>query len=166
MAVVGDEQIDVTVVVVVTGADALSPAFAGDTCLLRDVGKRAVAAVSIQVARRCSVGRGRRQARPVDEKDVRPSVAVVVDDRDAAAGRLENVLLGVFPTDDRACAQTGGCRQIAEVRDGLSAASSSLESRHRRLERGDDVKRRQGRQHERAANETSHVVEEDRLVNP
>ena len=51
MAVVGDEQIDVAVVVVVAGADALSPAAAADARLRGDVGEGAVAVVAIQMAR-------------------------------------------------------------------------------------------------------------------
>src|SRR5207249_8272119 len=60
MAVVSDEQVDVAVVVVVAGADALSPAFAGDAGLLGDVGKRAVVVVSIQVTHGRGVGGGKR----------------------------------------------------------------------------------------------------------
>src|SRR5262249_42320385 len=116
VAVVGDEQIGVAVVVVVAGADALAPAAAGDAGLRGDVGERAVAVVPIEMAHWCGVVR-RRQAGAVDEKDVRPAVVVVVEDRDAAAGRLEDVLLGALAADDGAGLETGRRRQIAEVRN-------------------------------------------------
>jgi len=151
IAVVGHEQIDVAVVVVVAGADALSPAAAGDACLVGDVGKRAVAFVSIQVADRCIVARRSLQTRTVDEKDVWPPVVVVVDDGDAAARRFEDVLLGAFPADHRARGKTGCGRHVTEVRDGLRFH--------------DVLKRRQGDQRECAANEELHeFVEEDRLA--
>ena len=43
MAVVGDEEVDVAVVVVVAGADALSPALAAESRLRGDVGEGPIA---------------------------------------------------------------------------------------------------------------------------
>ena len=76
MAVVGDEQVDVPVVVVVAGADALSPALAGHAGLLRHVRERAVAVVPIQVARRCaSLGEGPRLAPLTRKTSGQPSLS-------------------------------------------------------------------------------------------
>jgi hypothetical protein len=68
IAVVGDEQIDVAIVVVVAGADALSPSASADARLVGDVRERAVAAVSIQMARRRRVGRGCARRAPLTRK--------------------------------------------------------------------------------------------------
>ena len=151
MAVVSDEQVDVTVVVVVAGTDALSPAFAGDAGLLGDVGKRAVVVVSIQVTHGRGVGGGKRSPCAVDKKDVRPPVVVVVDDRDAAACRLQDELLGAFPTDNRACVETGCGREVTEVREWIGY--------------GRRLKRRQESQRESGTKEELHeFVGEDRLA--
>src|SRR5207248_11435321 len=80
VAVIGDEEIDVAVVVVVAGADALSPSRAADACLVRHVGERAVAVVAIQMTSRRSVAAGRREPISVDEKDVGAAVVVVIDE--------------------------------------------------------------------------------------
>src|SRR5271170_1759572 len=46
----GDEQVDESVVVVIAGADSLPPAHKADACFLRDVRKRAIAIVAVEVA--------------------------------------------------------------------------------------------------------------------
>src|SRR5262249_6336783 len=91
LSVIGDEQIDATVVVVVAGADALSPAAAADASLFRHVGERAVAVVAIQMARWLRVGGGGAEARAVYQKDVGPPVIVEVENRGAAARCLDDV---------------------------------------------------------------------------
>ena len=65
----------------------------GQACLLRDVGKRAVAVVVKEIARRLTVADFRVEAAAVDEEDVEPAVVVVVEERDAAAHFLEQELL-------------------------------------------------------------------------
>ena len=62
--------------------------------------------------------RGPREARAVDQEDVRPPVVVVVDDGDAAAGGLEDVVLGPFAADDRARVEPGRGGEIAEIGNG------------------------------------------------
>src|SRR5207247_6623749 len=112
IAVIGNEQIDGAVVVVVAGADALPPSASAHARLLSDVHECAVAAVSIQMApRRGVAGRGF-ETGAVDEKNVGPAVVVVIQDRDASAGGFEDVVLGVFAADDRARGQTGGGGQV------------------------------------------------------
>src|SRR5205823_6275332 len=93
-AVVRDEQIDVTVVVVVAGTHSLSPAAAANTRLVCDVGEGAVALVAVQMAYWFSVCRGGADARAVDQKNIRPPIVVVVEDRGAATRCIEDVLLG------------------------------------------------------------------------
>src|SRR6185295_17886015 len=76
----------------------------------------------------------------VDEKDVRPPIAVVIDDGGAAAGRLEDVLLRAIAADDRARGETGGSGDVAiiEHRQAVgrlnSARAGVVELRERRDE--------------------------------
>jgi hypothetical protein len=115
-SVVGDQQVDVAVVVDVAGADALSPAAGGDPRLGSDVDERA-AIVAIQVAGGGLVG-WLATARAVDHEDVLSAIAVVVQDRHTAAGRLEDVILGGFLADDGGRGDARSGRDIAIVRDG------------------------------------------------
>src|SRR6185503_2864545 len=61
------------------------------------------------------------EARAADEEDVRPPVVVVVQDRGAAPGRLEDVLLLALPPDHGPGGEPGGGGEIHEA-GGLRAA--------------------------------------------
>src|SRR5205085_9870420 len=68
---VGDKQILPTVVVIISGANALPPTSVRDASFLGHIGKRAVAVVFIKAADWCLPRRPLRfEARPVDEKNV------------------------------------------------------------------------------------------------
>ena len=94
-----------TVVVVVAGADALSPAARRRRPPSRSRRRRC--------RRRCCDRDGSPAPPPlpepaagaVDQEDVRPPVVVVVEDRDATAGGLEDVVLRALSTDHRAGAE-------------------------------------------------------------
>ena len=100
LAIVGHEQIDVAVVVVVARARALAPAARRETCARRHVFEGAIALVAIQVIRRLLSLRKTFEHRAVDEEDVEPSVFVIVEHGRAAAGGFEQVLVGLFSTVD------------------------------------------------------------------
>ena len=84
-----NEQVVEAVVVVIAGAARLSPSGVGQACLSCHVGERAVPVVSKKVACRPSVLRRLVKGRAIDEKDVEPSVVVVIDERDSAAHLLK-----------------------------------------------------------------------------
>ena len=89
----GDVEILPAVAVHVRGADAHAPARAADAGAVGDVFELPAAEVAVErAARRLgSVGAVDRQG--IDEVDVQPAVVVVVEERDAAAHRLHDVLL-------------------------------------------------------------------------
>ncbi len=100
LAVVGDEEIFKTVVVVVTHGDGAGPAGAQQACFLGHVGKRAVAIVFVEaVAGACYRVV---HARSTENENVEPAVVVVVEKGDAAAHGFYNViLLREAAVDDR-----------------------------------------------------------------
>jgi len=94
-AEVGDEQVFPAVAVEVARADALSPAPIVHARGGRHVGERAVVVVVEERRRRRLVpSRQCGQRGAVHEVHVEPSVVVVVHQRDAGAGRLDDVVLG------------------------------------------------------------------------
>ena len=104
---VRDVQVDVSVVVVVAGAGALPPPALGEAGLLRDVGEAAVAAIPVEVIRRLRPARESLERRAVDQEHVLPAVAVVVEEGDAAARRLEQVLVLLAAPVDRERVEAG-----------------------------------------------------------
>src|SRR5205814_1707894 len=115
-----DEQIDVTVVVVVAGADRLSPAGCREAGFAGHVGERAVVVIPVQVAHRGGLSVRRLQACAVDQKNIRPPVVVVIEDGDAAARCLEDVLLAALAADDRARGETGRGGDVAKVGEWIT----------------------------------------------
>ena len=114
----GDVQIRTPVVVVVGRRDAEPVHLDSEARRRRDVGERAVVVVAVQgVARRCALVAG--PARRVDEEEILESVAVGVEERDARAHCLRQVLLA-----ERAArvpeADAGSGRDIGE--DGRRGA--------------------------------------------
>ena len=118
LAVVGDVEIFPSVVVVVADADALAPAVRGQPGLGGHVGKSSVVIVAIQMiggrrSRRKSFERG-----AVHQENVGPAIVVVVENRDAGAGGLDDVFLGVLAAEDLGHGQAGFFRDVNEVGDG------------------------------------------------
>ena len=83
-------------------AHALAPSRGIESSFRCNVRKRAVVIVVIEVIRHSAVRIRRFERRSVDDENVRPSVIVVIENRDARAGGFDNVFLCV-PTakDDR-----------------------------------------------------------------
>src|SRR5277367_879622 len=76
-SVVGDEQVFVTVIVIIADADALAPSGVGEAGFLRDVGERAVVIVVVKMARgRLACGKTVERG-AVHDEDVWPAVVVV-----------------------------------------------------------------------------------------
>ena len=124
MPVVGDEEIDPAVVVVVAGAHARGPADAIEPDACGDVLERAVVLVAIQPAEG-PIRRGPRhlaaarllEPRAAQHERVEPAVAVVVDQAGAAAVRLEDESLAFDAAVDARMAQAGLLGDVGE-RDG------------------------------------------------
>src|SRR5439155_2993891 len=91
LAPVHDKKVVKAVVVVVADADALAPAEAGQSGLLRHVLEGAVAIVAQQ-----PIGRDRlsaSQSSTIHKKDIEPAVVVVIEEGRAATGSLDDVLV-------------------------------------------------------------------------
>ncbi len=95
MAVGGDVEVVEAVVVVVADAGSLAPGGQGEAGFGGDVGEGSVVVVVEEVAGGGVFlrGRGGGEFGAVDEEDVGPAVAVVVEDGDAGAGGLDDVAL-------------------------------------------------------------------------
>ena len=106
-AVVGDEEVGIAVAVVVAGAGALSPAMAHKARFRRDIGEGPVVVVAIQAVRGFFAPGKTSDPRSVDEEDIGPAVAVVVEQGHAASGRLQDEFLCGFASDDGPGCQAG-----------------------------------------------------------
>ena len=136
LAPIRDEQVLVSIVVVVASARALSPTAGYQPSARRDVLERAVAPVSIEMIRRLLALWKTLQRGAVHEKDVEPAIPVVVEGRHARAGRLEQIRVCALRAVNRPCSQAGlGCdvgereskvdeRCGARSRRGAGAAAS------------------------------------------
>jgi len=158
---VGDEQIGIAIVVVVTDATSLSPARAGQACLLRDVGESAVAIVVKQVAGGVAIPLRRNKACSIHQKDIEPAIVVVIEQGEAASHLFQKKLLvrgaagNVFgaqqarrsrhvgENNGQGCIRStdvvnsrkhccAGCAQdLQELTTGLKAAGAASHARHR-----------------------------------
>jgi len=126
LAIVGDVKIVPAVVVVVADTDALSPTAGGEARSRGHIGERAVMVVAIEMIRRPPAGFRRFQGCAVHDEDVRPAIVVVVEDGDARARGLDNVLLAVNTAEDLRHCQSSLLRDVNEV-------GNSLLRRRRRL---------------------------------
>jgi hypothetical protein len=105
LAVCGDVEVVVAVVVVVADAGTLSPGGEGEAGFDGDVGEGAVVVVVEEVAGGLFFGGF--EGGSVDEEDVGEAVAVVVEDGDAGAGGFDDVVLGVGAAVDVADEDAG-----------------------------------------------------------
>src|SRR5437764_3578352 len=114
MSPVGDKQILEPVVVVVTDTHSAGPARFEQPRFLGDVCECAVAVVLIEAIARTfgSV----RQANSREDKNVEPTVVVVVQKCTAAAGYLDDIVLAVNAAVNRDVTQTSSCRDVLEAR--------------------------------------------------
>src|SRR5207247_1811063 len=82
-AVIGDQQINVAIVVVISRADALSPAFFCESGLSGYQGEVAFTVVAVQLRKAWRARAGAVESRTVGDKDVICAVAIVIEDSDA-----------------------------------------------------------------------------------
>ena len=119
--VVRHEQIVVAVVVVVADAGALAPSpLIAQACRAGDVLESAVAAVPVQVRPRLLALRKALERRAVDQEDVEPAVGVVVDQRDAGSGGLEQIPVRGLPSEGRGTGQAGIGAERAKREAGIA----------------------------------------------
>ena len=64
------------------------------------------------------------QFRAVYQKDVWPTVIVVIEDRDSVASGLDNIFLGVDPAKDVRRRETAFLSDIREIRNGSGRSGS------------------------------------------
>ena len=103
----GDEQIGVAVIVDVTGADALSPAGAGDSRFFGDVFE--LQSTQVVIEERPGL-RAVLQAATIHQKDVGETIIVVVENRHTRSGGFNDVLLSVVcPGDFNTCEASLSC---------------------------------------------------------
>ena len=105
LAVAGDGEVFEAVVIVVSDAGSLAPAFGGKSCFCSDISESSVVVVVVKVA--CGGDGGGLHGGAVDEKDVLPAVVVVVEDGYAGACGLEDVALGVDASVDVSGGKSG-----------------------------------------------------------
>src|SRR5271157_1045947 len=115
LAEVGNEQVIPAVVVVVADANALPPAGVAQASFRRHVGECAVTIVAKQMRSGFTAGGKTFQARPVHQKDVEPSVVVVIVEGYAASGGFEQVLVLVLSAEDGLHVQPGFAGNVDEA---------------------------------------------------
>jgi hypothetical protein len=114
VAVVGDEEVLETVVVVIADANAVRPAWIGDAGFGGDIGEGAVAVVAVEAI--AGTGRSAIEATPTDNEDIHPSVIVVIEEGAAAAHGFVDVSdLAGNSVDDR-LGESRLCSNIGELR--------------------------------------------------
>ena len=143
LSVVSDVEVFPAVVVVVAGANTLSPARRVDTCFDSNVGEAAVMIVAVEMvggalARGKSLQRG-----AIDEKNIRPAIVVVIQDCNTGASGFDDVLLGVLPAEHVHPRQPGFLGDVGEVGNcvlGKTGQRFRLSEGHRAARRGEDGK--------------------------
>lgn len=113
-----DEQVDESIVVVISGADPLPPANQADSSLLGDVGERSVVVVAVEMTGRFLSLEKAFQPAAVNHENVRPAVVVEVESGHAAARGFDNVALGLVATVFGFGSQAGVLRNVDKVNFG------------------------------------------------
>src|ERR1700678_533797 len=113
LAPVGDKNVLKAIVVIVTDTHALSPTRMGQACLGSDVAESAVPIIVKQLVGGMILVRRSIQSSSVHQKDVQPSIIVVVDERHPRAGGLKNVLLAVVSAAHLDKVQTCFARHVS-----------------------------------------------------
>ena len=117
LAVVSNVEILPAVVVVIADADALSPTRSGEAGLCSDIRESSVVIVAIEMISRRWSGRKRFEPGSVHQKNIGPAVIVVIKDRDAGAGGLDDVFLGVDAAEDLLHGEARFFGYVGEVGD-------------------------------------------------
>ena len=154
LPVVRHEQVYAPVVVVVARAGALAPASARDPRRAGHVGERPVAGVAIEPAGRRILAPRRAETRAVHEEEVGPSVTVEVQDGHAAAGGLEDEVLGALAADDRAGGEPRARGEVDKPREGGGDRASGLDQDGAGGQRrGQEARSQSGRHFEKGLDE-------------
>jgi hypothetical protein len=98
---IADEQIDIRVIVIITGADALSPAAVNEIRLLCDIVKSTVASIPVEVIGRFLTFGETFQYRSIDLEDIQEAIVVIVQKRYATTRGLEQILISLLTTKHR-----------------------------------------------------------------
>ena len=123
LPVVSDVKIFPPVVVVIADANPLPPARRAQTSLDRDIGKRPVMIVAIEMVGRSFPLGKTLESRAVDDEDVGPSVVVVIEDGNPGARRFNDVLLRILAAKHVHHRQSGFLGDIREIGDGVPGRS-------------------------------------------
>ena len=116
-AIVGDVKIVPTVVVVISSTHALSPASRGQAGLNRHVAECSVVVIAVKAIAR-GVGCGFFiQPSAVHQKDVGPTVVIVIEDRNSGAGGFDDVFFRVDAAENFLHGQAGLLGDVDEVCD-------------------------------------------------
>ena len=124
---IGAEDVLESVVVVVADADAGCPAHSFQSGLLRHIRKRSVAVVFVEAIR--GAGRIAIQTRAGQQKNIDPTVVVIVDEGAATTGSLQNVFFAFDSAVDHRSVQSRGSCDIDEV--CIERTPRGRRSRHR-----------------------------------
>ena len=108
-------QVHPPVVVVITRADALAPTGYSDASFLCHICEGPIAIVVIQVAGGLLVLLKALQSSSVDQKDVRPSVIVVIEERRTAAGGFDDIFFRFLSAVLRLDPQSGTSSNILKM---------------------------------------------------
>src|SRR5205823_14282296 len=81
LTIIGNEQIQEAVVVIVSYTDTLAPTRSEQTCAYRNIGESSIVVVAIQVIRRFLVLGKTTQSPAINEENIQPSIIVVVEER-------------------------------------------------------------------------------------
>ena len=108
-----DQKVRPSVVGYIRDRRSHRPAWIADAGFVGDVGKRAVMIVVIQRAFGLLPGKRHRNAGRVRKVNVQPAIAVIVEERHAAAHRFDDVSL--FRTGKVLEVNSRGCRNILQL---------------------------------------------------
>jgi len=100
LAVVADEQVFVTVVIVIAYANTLSPSGTRETCLDRDISEGAITVIFEEVTRGLLALGKAFQTPAVYQENVEPAIVVVVIERYSTACRLQQVFVFLYSAEN------------------------------------------------------------------
>ena len=115
LAVVGEEKIFETIVVVVADANSLSPTGARQAGFAGDVSECAVAIVLEQIADRFFARGETLKAPAIHQKDIQPAVVIEVVKSGAASGGLQQIFVLVHSAENDLGVQARFARHIDEL---------------------------------------------------
>src|SRR5713101_7455517 len=94
LAVIRDVEVEPTIIIVVSDANALTPSRGNKSGLHGDIRESRIMIVVIQVVGGGLIGWESFQSGAVHNENIRPSIVVIIKDSHARSGRLDDVFLG------------------------------------------------------------------------